>query len=127
MGVKKRNKTSGSHQRDSANPSSTAPIDNDNKRDSRQPVPPESPASPPAAKIMDPQEAARIIRAKPVDPSTNIVRCLAIFRFFLFLMLVYVSVAFFLLVVFPFAFGECGIGKEKLNTDNANIMRDVSL
>jgi len=40
---------------------------------------------------LNPKEAARKIKKQTVDPSTQIVRHFAIFRFLLFLVLVYVS------------------------------------
>jgi hypothetical protein len=40
---------------------------------------------------LDPKEAARLIKATPVDPSTQIVRHLAIFRIVIYLLLVHVS------------------------------------
>ncbi|CAB9505441.1 expressed unknown protein [Seminavis robusta] len=43
---------------------------------------------------IDPQAAARIVKSTPVDPSTQIVRHLAIFRILIFLMLVYTYVRY---------------------------------
>lgn len=88
MVTKRRNRgTAGNEANGNTNASAPLPIPNE---DLRLNPPPPNPLFV-TLQQLDPQEAARLVKAIPIDPSTQIVRHLAIFRIVIFLLLVHVS------------------------------------